>query len=80
MFHIYSIFLISFQSHASQRSHALDKKRRAILDHQQELKKTKKSLSEKEAEKREEGLEKPLDQNNKGFAMLAKMGYKQGII
>lgn len=31
-----------------------------------------------ESEKRKEGLEKPIEQNNKGFAMLQKMGYKPG--
>jgi len=33
-----------------------------------------------EDEKRREGLEKRLDESNKGFAMLQKMGYKQGTI
>ena len=31
-----------------------------------------------EVEKREEGLQKSLDSSNKGFALLAKMGYKAG--
>lgn len=31
-----------------------------------------------ELEKRKEGLEKPIEQDNKGFAMLQKMGYKPG--
>lgn len=31
-----------------------------------------------ESEKRKEGLEKPIEQNNKGFALLQKMGYKPG--
>lgn len=31
-----------------------------------------------ECEKRKEGLEKPLEQSNKGFALLQKMGYKPG--
>ncbi|XP_067941869.1 G patch domain-containing protein 11-like [Watersipora subatra] len=31
-----------------------------------------------EAEKREEGLSKSIDSNNKGFALLKKMGYKPG--
>ena len=70
--------LCSFQSHASQRSHALEKKRAALLDADRERKSIKKSLKDREAQKREEGLERPIDQSNKGFAMLAKMGYKQG--
>lgn len=31
-----------------------------------------------ESEKRKEGLEKPIEESNKGFAMLQKMGYKPG--
>lgn len=31
-----------------------------------------------ESEKRKAGLEKPIEQDNKGFAMLQKMGYKPG--
>lgn len=43
-----------------------------------EDKKTRKSAKELEAEKREEGLATSLDQSNKGFAMLQKMGFKPG--
>ena len=43
-----------------------------------EEKKSQKSAKELEAEKREEGLATSLDQNNKGFAMLQKMGFKPG--
>ena len=32
-----------------------------------------------ETEKREEGLQKSLGADNKGFALLAKMGYKPGM-
>ena len=38
----------------------------------------KKSKAVLEAEHREEGLQKSLDSSNKGFALLAKMGYKPG--
>ena len=31
-----------------------------------------------EVEKRQDGLQKPIDSNNKGFEMLVKMGYKAG--
>ena len=31
-----------------------------------------------EIQKREEGLQKSIDSSNKGFAMLKKMGYKEG--
>ena len=38
-----------------------------------------KSKAVVEQEKREEGLTKAIDQNNKGFALLSKMGYKPGM-
>ena len=38
----------------------------------------KKSKADLEVEKRDEGLQKSLDFTNKGFAMLAKMGYIAG--
>lgn len=37
-----------------------------------------KPLKHLEAERRDEGLSAAIPSNNKGFAMLAKMGYKQG--
>ena len=37
-----------------------------------------KSKKELENDKREEGLKTELNQSNKGFAMLMKMGYKAG--
>ena len=40
--------------------------------------KNKKSKADLEVEKRDEGLQKSLDFTNKGFAMLAKMGYIAG--
>lgn len=36
------------------------------------------SIRVMESEKRKAGLEKPIEQDNKGFAMLQKMGYKPG--
>ena len=63
-----------FQSHATQREHELQKKKSEC----DILRKTKKSKAELESEKREEGLQKSLDSSNKGFALLAKMGYKAG--
>ena len=38
-----------------------------------------KSLKVKEAEKREEKLNTALDESNKGFALLSKMGFKKGM-
>ena len=63
-----------FQTHATQREHQLEKKKSEC-----NIKaKMKKSKAELESEKREEGLQKSLDSSNKGFALLAKMGYKPG--
>jgi len=62
------------RSHATQRDHELQKKK----SERDVLRKTKKSKAELESEKREEGLQKSLDSSNKGFALLAKMGYKAG--
>jgi len=62
------------RSHATKRDHELQKKKSEC----DVLRKTKKSKAELESEKREEGLQKSLDSSNKGFALLAKMGYKAG--
>lgn len=43
------------------------------------IKVQKKSLKLQEKEKRDEKLETPLDESNKGFAMLSKMGFKKGM-
>lgn len=36
-------------------------------------------IRELEEQRRQEGLEKAIDSNNKGFALLQKMGYKPGL-
>lgn len=46
------------------------------LDEEQKVKQ--KPVKQLEAERREEGLSAAISSDNKGFAMLAKMGYKQG--
>ena len=66
--------IFKFQSHATKRDHELQKKKSEC----DVLRKTKKSKAELESEKRDEGLQKSLDSSNKGFALLAKMGYKAG--
>ena len=38
----------------------------------------KKTSGNVESMKREEGLQKSLDSSNKGFSLMAKMGYKAG--
>jgi len=60
------------RSHATQREHKLLKKKI------EECQSKKPKSSQLEVEKREEGLQKSLDSTNKGFALLAKMGYKAG--
>jgi len=62
------------RTHATQREHQLLKKK----SESNVQAKTKKSKAELESEKRDEGLQKSLDSSNKGFALLAKMGYKPG--
>merc|ERR1712170_37105 len=62
------------RSHATQREHELLKKKDAIHECQTKKPKT----QQLEAERREEGLKRSLDCSNKGFALLAKMGYKAG--
>jgi len=61
------------RTHATKREHELEKKKSEC-----NLTKMKKSKAVLESEKREEGLQKSLDSSNKGFALLAKMGYKPG--
>lgn len=43
------------------------------------LKNKRQKLSVVERETREEALSKPISSDNKGFAMLSKMGYKPGM-
>lgn len=52
-------------SKSAERKHILDKKR---------IETAPKRSNQLEAERRKEGLEKPLDETNKGFKMLQKMG------
>ncbi|ELU00962.1 hypothetical protein CAPTEDRAFT_140948 [Capitella teleta] len=60
--------------------------REASRKHQQSVKIKEKNAKYKtipkkqlEQEKRTEGLEKPIGSENKGFALLQKMGYKPGM-
>ena len=58
------------RTHATQRDHEMHKKKAKIGE--------KKSKAQLETEQREEGLNKALDHTNKGFSMMAKMGFKMG--
>ncbi|KAI5692925.1 hypothetical protein M8J75_004118 [Diaphorina citri] len=53
-------------------------KRKQEADGQFREKNKKRNLKLVEEEHREEGLRKPIDEGNKGFALLAKMGYTPG--
>ena len=68
-----------FQSHATKREHeALKKKQELALQEAKDKRSSKVAKQSLEEETRKQGLGKGLDQSNKGFAMLQKMGYKQG--
>jgi len=66
------------RTHASLREHEKWKKKEQILEEQRMNKRIKKSMNEIEHDKRETGLQTSIDSSNKGFALLAKMGYKPG--
>jgi len=67
-------------SHATKREHETLKKKEevAIQEAKEKSKRSKSTRQELEEEQRRQGLDTSLDQSNKGFAMLQKMGYKQG--
>ena len=64
---------------AQQREHLKALKRIANHEEMQRNKKIRRNIKEIEEDKREEGLAQSIaEPSNKGFAMLAKMGYKAG--
>lgn len=67
-------------NHATKREHeALKKKQEAELAEAKEKSRVSKIARKTlEEDQRKAGLDKRLDTSNKGFAMLQKMGYKQG--
>ncbi|XP_031621220.1 G patch domain-containing protein 11 [Contarinia nasturtii] len=62
-------------NHKIARRIKLEDEKKKLDDEQKNKQKPVKQL---EAERREEGLSAAISSDNKGFAMLAKMGYKQG--
>lgn len=62
-------------SHATKRKAQMDKKK---VESDAVRKAKKRPFKEVGKDRLQEGLDKALDSNNKGFAMLAKMGYKPG--
>lgn len=63
------------QDHKIARRLKLEEEKQKLDDEQKVKQKPVKQL---EVERREEGLSAAISSDNKGFAMLAKMGYKQG--
>ena len=60
-----------------KREHEILKRKQALHDEEKKNKKQRVNIREYEKDVREEGLSRKLDSTNKGFAMLAKMGYKE---
>lgn len=63
------------KNRAKLRENEIDAKKARYDDDQRQRFKPLKQI---EAERRDEGLDTAISKSNKGFAMLAKMGYKQG--
>ena len=61
-------------SYAAKRKIELECKRKMAEEEQKSRKKSKLSANERLAE----GMNKAIGQDNKGFSMLQKMGYKPG--
>lgn len=62
--------------HSRKRELDLEAKKNALIEKQREEKRLRSGEIEKET--LQKSLEKPLDQNNKGFQMMTRMGYKPG--
>jgi hypothetical protein len=58
-----------------KRKAAITRRTEELIEEQRDRPKR---LKEMEKEAREEGLAQPIDKSNKGFAMLKKMGFKEG--
>ncbi len=59
-----------------KRKAEIERRTREALEEQRDH--SKRRMREVEAEAREQGLSAPISADNKGFAMLAKMGYSLG--
>ena len=73
-----NIFSI-FKSHKSQREHDVQKKKDELEEIEKEKKRLRLPKNKSEAQNREEGLQRAIEPTNKGFEMLKKMGYKEGM-
>jgi len=62
----------------AKREHEILKRREEQQEEERARKRQRKSLKEIETEQREVGLATQLDSSNRGFAMLARMGYTPG--
>ena len=67
------------QSHKSQREHDVQKKKDELEEIEKEKKRLRLPKNKSEAQNREEGLQRAIEPTNKGFEMLKKMGYKEGM-
>uniref|UniRef100_A0A0A9W587 G patch domain-containing protein 11 n=1 Tax=Lygus hesperus TaxID=30085 RepID=A0A0A9W587_LYGHE len=60
-------------SHSQRRNHELWKKKGSVQEQE-----SRKPTATLELEARKDGLDKPIAQDNKGFAMMSKMGFNPG--
>ena len=58
----------------------MQKKKDELIEQSKAAKRMRVPTKIVEIQKREEGLQKSIDPTNKGFALLMKMGYKEGKI
>jgi hypothetical protein len=63
-------------SRTKQREHNIHKSKTVTDEKNKQQNRSHRFL---EAERREEGLNEAIDDSNKGFALLQKMGYKPGM-
>jgi len=66
------------RTHKSQREYDMQKKKDEQIEQSRLAKKMRIPTKIAEIQTREEGLQKAIDSSNKGFALLKKMGYKEG--
>ena len=72
-------YFLFFKSHKSQREYDVQKKKDELEEIEKEKKRLRLPKNKVEAQNREEGLQRAIEPTNKGFEMLKKMGYKEGM-
>ncbi|CAJ0587186.1 unnamed protein product, partial [Mesorhabditis spiculigera] len=73
---LYFPFLALSKSHHEKRMMRIEKNR---FDAEDEQRKVKKPKIEVEVERRNEALQKPIEEDSVGFKLMAKMGFKSGM-